>query len=162
MCRVPCRLLLGGRARGQERFAALDSIGHEPFRLPVVYLGPETAETIVVPAWMDHFDLELYDILYDITKQLRIEEQVCCSSRFEGITSLRASEALRKSGLAAFGRLFVVRHLNLNSHDFFPLCDFSESLILCRSCLTTDGLSLTVPRPSFTDATSRWPPRLLP
>lgn len=31
----------------------------------------------LLPHWVDHFDFELYDIIFYVTKQLGLEEQVC-------------------------------------------------------------------------------------
>jgi len=31
----------------------------------------------LIPRWVDHFDFERFDILFDITKQLGLEQQVC-------------------------------------------------------------------------------------
>lgn len=30
----------------------------------------------LIPSWIDHFDLELYDVLYDITSKLGLADQV--------------------------------------------------------------------------------------
>lgn len=90
---------------------------HFDFRWCVLALKKQK----LLPAWMDHFDIELYDILYDITKHLGIEDQVCCTLRFEGTNRLL---------FGLFAVWFCVRHFNFITNepslDYFPnLCYFA-------------------------------------
>lgn len=66
----------GAKKASQRWIGAVTN--HFDFRWCVLALKKQK----LLPAWMDHFDIELYDILHDITKRLGMEEQVRYSPRF--------------------------------------------------------------------------------
>ena len=73
---VPCRTLLqlkvierGARKASPRWLQAITN--YFDFRWYVMALRKQK-----LPSWIDHFDLELYDVLHDITSKLGLTDQV--------------------------------------------------------------------------------------
>ena len=78
---VPCRTLFQQKVIGQEARKAsppwlLAITNCFDFRWCVIALRKQT----LIPSWIDHFELELYDVLYDITSKLGQADQVRSST----------------------------------------------------------------------------------